>query len=130
MRFFLTHINRELGSNVAKVEDKAISILKAHPWPGNVRELRNVLTMACLESRGSVLLADAVECALANSPSEFPTNVDLVSLDELEKKHILRAMTSTAGNLSAAARLLGVSRPTLRKRLKLYGLSQSDYQKG
>jgi two-component system, NtrC family, response regulator AtoC len=129
VKFFLNHINRELGTKVAKVEDNVISILKAHPWPGNVRELRNALTMACLESRGSVLLADAVTAALTNCLSDPPTGADLISLDELEKKHILRAMANTEGNLSAAARLLGVSRPTLRKRLKIYGLSQSDYQK-
>jgi two-component system response regulator AtoC len=128
VKFFLNQINRELGAKVEKVENKAISILKAHPWPGNVRELRNALTRACLESRGSVLLADAVQSALANSLSDTPAT-DLISLDELERKHILRAMANTEGNLSAAARLLGVSRPTLRKRLKIYGLSQSDYRK-
>jgi two-component system response regulator AtoC len=99
-----------------------MKILKGHGWPGNVRELKNVLTKAVLESRGAVLLADAVQTAMGSSAIGPPVTVQLPSLDELEKKHILKAMADTKGNLSAAARILKVSRPTLRKRLKLYGI--------
>ncbi len=82
-----------------------------------------MLTKAVLESRGAVLLADAVEKAMGNSPVEEPhVSSQLASLNELERKHVLKAMAETNGNLSAAAKILGLSRPTLRKRLKLYGL--------
>jgi two-component system, NtrC family, response regulator AtoC len=128
VQFFLTGINRDLGAHVNRIEDRVLEILRAHSWPGNVRELKNILTKAVLESRGAVLLAEALEIAMAGSPTDVSPNSQVTSLDELQKKHILKAMTETRGNLSAAARLLGISRPTLRKRLKLYGMRTADGQ--
>ncbi|AFM27522.1 sigma-54-dependent transcriptional regulator [Desulfomonile tiedjei] len=120
--FFIAGINRDLGSRINRIEREVMNILKGYTWPGNVRELKNVLTKAVLESRGAVLLTDAVETAIGIFPLDSPETDASTSLDELEKKHILKTMSETDGNLSAAARILGVSRPTLRKRLKQYGM--------
>lgn len=122
--FFLTTINRDLGTQVTRVEKGVMPLIKAYSWPGNVRELRNMLTKAVLEARGTLLAADAVEHILLGIRGDMfePTPRDVARLDELQKNHILKAMDATKGNLSAAARMLGVSRPTLRKRLKLYGI--------
>jgi two-component system response regulator AtoC len=124
-RFLLANINRELKTSVSRMENSVTSLLKAHDWPGNVRELRNILTKAVLESRGSVLLAAAVEDALSSKPAESLPESGLKSLEEIEREHILKSVNQTEGNLSAAARALGVSRPTLRKRLKQYGRDDS-----
>ena len=129
MRYFLAQINRELKTQVDRVETKATDRLTSYRWPGNVRELKNVLTKAAMDSRGSVLLADAVDAALSGSNSDVPSAAGALSLEELEKQHIFRAVAQTSGNISAAARALGVSRPTLRKRLKKYGIYQSEQQK-
>ncbi|MBF0523819.1 MAG: sigma-54-dependent Fis family transcriptional regulator [Deltaproteobacteria bacterium] len=126
VRFFLHKINRDLGATVTQVEDRAYAVLRDYSWPGNVRELKNVLIKSVLESRGSVLLADALKTVLAASSGDLPPVTGSASLDDLEKSHILKTMAETKGNLSAAARLLRISRPTLRKRLKLYGLNQPD----
>ena len=126
MRYFLSRINRDLGSKVTRVENKVMNILKAYSWPGNVRELKNVLTKSILASRSSVLLADAVQSVLMASGAEPLDSSGHASLDEVEKIHIKKAMTETNGNLSAAARILGISRPTLRKRLKRYDLYRLD----
>jgi two-component system, NtrC family, response regulator AtoC len=126
VRYFLSRINRDLGSKVTRVENRVMNILKAYSWPGNVRELKNVLTKAILASRSSVLLADAVQGVLTASGVEPPDSSGHASLDEVEKIHIKKAMTETNGNLSAAARMLGISRPTLRKRLKRYDLYSLD----
>lgn len=129
VQFFLTRINRELGTTVTRVEKGAMEALRGHSWPGNVRELKNVLTKAVLEARGSVLLTENVKNALsASGPDGPPAAAGLLSLEEVEKAHILRAMSETGGNLSAAARALGVSRPTLRKRLKRFGLERREAQ--
>ncbi len=126
VRYFLSRINRDLGTKISRLEKNVMGVLRAHGWPGNVRELKNVLTKAILESRGSVLFTDAVETVLAASRTDAPAAASLTSLDELEKAHIQRVMIETRGNVSAAAKLLGVSRPTLRKRLKNYGLYLPD----
>lgn len=121
--FVLSRINRELHTKVTRVEKGVMEQLAAYPWPGNVRELKNVLTKAALESRGTLLLVEAVEDALQGSTSDSPDLAGLPSLEEVEKQHIMRAMGQTGWNLSAAARALGVSRPTLRKRLKRFNIS-------
>jgi two-component system response regulator AtoC len=97
-----------------------MDILKTYTWPGNVRELKNVLMKAVLESRGTVLLADAVEAALAGSSSELPEISELRTLEQVQREHILAAFARCCGNISTTAKALGISRPTLRKRLSQY----------
>ncbi len=121
VQVFLADINRELQTKVTRVESEAMMCLKSYTWPGNVRELKNVLTKAVMESRGSVLLAEAVKGSLTEVHKEMPPIKGLRTLDEVEREHILKSMSLASGNLSEAARALGLSRPTLRKRLKSYG---------
>ncbi len=121
VQVFLAETNRELHAKVTRVENEAMDLLRTYAWPGNVRELKNVLTKAVMESRGSVLLADAVKGSLTEVCKEVPPTKGLRTLDEVEKEHILQSLSQTGGNLSEAARALGLSRPTLRKRLKSYG---------
>ncbi|MGB6065042.1 MAG: sigma-54 dependent transcriptional regulator [Desulfomonilaceae bacterium] len=120
VKFFLAKINRDLSTKVAKVEREAMDILKSYSWPGNVRELKNVLMKAVLESRGTLLLADAVEAALAGSSTELPDISELRTLEQVQREHILTAFARCCGNVSATAKALGISRPTLRKRLNQY----------
>lgn len=124
MRFFLARINRELGTQVERAEKRVLELLQSHSWPGNVRELKNVLTTAVLESRGEVLLSDAVEAALKGSTAQLSPAPEMCSMDDMEREHIKMVLQHSRGNLSAAARALGISRPTLRKRLKKYQLRQ------
>ncbi len=120
VRFFLVKINQDLSTKVAKIEKQALAVLKAHSWPGNVRELKNVLMKAVLESRGTVLMADAVEAALAGASTELPETAELKTLEEVEREYILMALSRCGGNISTTAKVLGISRPTLRKRLSEY----------
>jgi two-component system response regulator AtoC len=126
VRYFLGQINQELHTRVDRFEDEAMDKLAGHDWPGNVRELKNVLTKAVLDSRGPVLLAEAVAGALTESTPKPPAanEDDLRTLDEVEQEHILSALNLTDWNISATARALGVSRPTLRKRMTRYGLER------
>jgi two-component system response regulator AtoC len=129
VKCFIAGINRELHTKVTRVEDEAMQILFRHSWPGNLRELKNVLTKAVLHSRANVLLADAVQDAIASSPPDLPAAAGSLTLEEMEKQHIFKAMAHSHGNISAAARALGVSRPTLRKRLKRYDVYRSESEK-
>ena len=122
VQHFLARINQELNTRVTRVEERALEALAAHPWPGNVRELKNLLTKAALESHGPVLMAETIQRLLAGTALDLPDAAGLQTLDQVEREHIIKAMTHTGWNLSAAARALGLSRPTLRKRLKRYGL--------
>jgi len=122
--FFLARINEELNLNISRFEKGVLALLEAHPWPGNVRELRNILTKAALDSQGTILLKEALRPVLAGSTQEPPRDGSLRTLDEVEKEHVLKALLLTGWNISAAAKALGLSRPTLRKKIQRYGLSQ------
>lgn len=126
VQYFLRRINRELRTKVTRVEDAAMAALNAHCWPGNVRELKNLLTKAVLESRGDVLLGEVIREAQASSPVDPPTAAGLRTLEEVEKEHIVRCLAQMGWNISAAARALGVSRPTLRKRIERYELTRPE----
>ncbi len=120
VQFFLARINREFHTQVTRLEKGVMDVLRSHSWPGNVRELRNALTKAAIDSRGSVLLRTSVECALSGSHFQAAEDAPKGTLEELEREYILRTLATKQGNVSAAARTLGISRPTLRKRLKQY----------
>ncbi|MBI4962726.1 MAG: sigma-54-dependent Fis family transcriptional regulator [Desulfomonile tiedjei] len=123
VRFFMAKINQDLRTKVAKVEKQAIDILKAHSWPGNVRELKNVLTKAVLESRGTVLLADAVEMALEGSSVEVLDNSGLRTLEQVQSDYVRMAFARCGGNVTVTAKALGISRPTLRRWLNQCGIN-------
>ena len=112
---------------------EALQILAGHRWPGNVRELRNVVTKAAVLARdpeigpGDLLLAPQRTAAAATIPtmlpvpSAIPTPVSSENLDGMEKSTILRVLAQTNGHQQKAAELLGISRRTLSRKLKLYG---------
>jgi two-component system response regulator AtoC len=122
VHYFLAQINQEMGLSVDRMEDKAMERLAAHQWPGNVRELRNVLTKSAMDSRGPVLLAEVVAEALTASLPEPEASPRLITLEEVEHRHILYALNENDWNISATARVLGISRPTLRKRMSHFSL--------
>lgn len=125
VEFLVAKINRELQTEVSRVEKTAMDRLRDHSWLGNVRELKNVLTQAVLESRGAILLRDTVEAVLAGAQVDLPASPDFRNLDTVEREHILKIVAKNDGNLSVSARMLGISRPTLRERLRRYGVPKA-----
>jgi two-component system response regulator AtoC len=115
--YLLEKINRELHRGIVRVPDGVMAQLAAYRWPGNVRELENVLTQAALRSSGDTLTLDAALAAPA------PPAHDLRSLAEVEKAHISQVLAAVSGNLGRACEILGITRPTLRKKLEDYGLT-------
>jgi two-component system NtrC family response regulator len=98
----------------------AIAAVESHPWPGNVRELENVIKRAVIMADGPTISAD--DLGLAPVDSE-PVALNLRQVrDEAEKSAVLRVLGRVNGNLSKAAELLGVSRPTLYDLMQRFGL--------
>ncbi len=123
-RFFLSRINKDLGTRVKRIDEKALSLMRSHNWPGNVRELKNVLMKAAMGCRGSLINLECISSVLnvCNAPGNRPFHSK--GFDEIQRQYILRTMDESYWNLSEAARRLGISRPTLRKRLKMFGLAK------
>ncbi len=98
------------------LDGSAAALVLRHPWPGNVRELRNAMEQAALsadaQSVGAANLALAPVAAIV---------AQRITLPELERDQIERALERTGGNVSRAARDLGISRDTLRYRLARRG---------
>jgi DNA-binding NtrC family response regulator len=107
------------NSDVASFSASAQDVLQAHHWPGNVRELRNVVTSALIRARGSVIEPEDLDCAPRASAGARLAG-DLC-LEGLERDAILEALRKTGGHCERAAGLLGISRRTLSRKLKVYG---------
>jgi DNA-binding NtrC family response regulator len=102
--------------------------LLAHRWPGNVRELRNVMEQAVLMSPGPVVESldmDWLPAAAGASPAT-PVTPAVLNLEQMEREALLRALESSGGNVSQAARLLGITRDALRYRIERHRLSVSE----
>ena len=119
---FLDRLEAEMKKRV-KVSPEAMGALLAHEWPGNVRELRNVLERGAVVAQGDVIKPS--DLGLAPAPVRAPgTNApgEPVSLEEVEKRHIAEVLGHTGGNVSHAARLLGIDRVTLYNKIRKFQL--------
>ncbi|HJZ55660.1 MAG TPA: sigma 54-interacting transcriptional regulator [Gemmataceae bacterium] len=126
--FFLARVSAECRRNF-KLSPTAMRKLQAYNWPGNVRQLRAVLESAAVMSETDTLDADALPLSgmseITPTPSgimaEAPPSLDM---DEIETWAIRRALKQTGGNVSHAAKLLGMSRDTLHTKIKKKGIDR------
>jgi DNA-binding NtrC family response regulator len=124
-RHFLAQLASRYARNEMAMDESAMAALLAHDWPGNVRELRNVLERAVLLKRNGVLsaqdlmLVSPVRSAIGLTT---PAAHGPISLDALERSHLQQALAQCGGNVTQAAKLLGISRDTLRYRMERHGL--------
>jgi DNA-binding NtrC family response regulator len=128
---FLKRFKAKYGKPVERIDPQARDLLLAYPWPGNVRELSHVIERAVLWSRGPML---DIEHLALEAPSEPPAGLDQqrppsspsrpagMDLEQWERSLIEQALRESDGNQTRAAQRLGISRDTLRYRLKKYGL--------
>ncbi len=101
--------------------------LMAHDWPGNVRELENAIERAVAMSSGPILhVADLPSNLQVSTSERAPARDELLPLNELERRAILRTLRETNGDKVAAARMLGIGKTTLYRKLKQYQLEPPD----
>lgn len=112
----LRRINEELHTKVFKLSDAAMERIQRHNWSGNVRELENVLTRAVVLSKSDVIEESVLPNGEEHNAS--PTHYDWNrSLAEVEREHVHRVLDAVHGNRTEAARILGISKPTLYAKL-------------
>ena len=100
---------------------EAMAKLEAYRWPGNIRELRNVCERCAVLARGEAIDADALPLEIRlGGPARAPGEVK--TLREMEKEMVARALEATGGNRTRAAKLLGITYPTLKKKVDEFGL--------
>ena len=122
---FLRAFNAKYGKVVRDLSPAARDLLLSYPWPGNVRELSHVIERAVLWSRGSTLDVEHLSLTRpvgGTDHGDAPKPVDAATLPQWERTMIEQALREAGGNQTKAAQRLGISRDTLRYRLKKFGL--------
>ena len=115
---FLSRYAARYRKAVGGFEPEALTALLAHPWPGNVRELDHAIERAVLMAQGSMLRAGDLGLRGGGGPARL----DELTLEEVERVLIRKALERHDGNVSAAAKSLGLSRSALYRRLQHHGL--------
>jgi len=133
-QFYLRQFGTKYGKPARRIGAEAQSLLLKYPWPGNVRELSHVIERAVLWSREATLGPDHLSLTMPSETSAPPAAAeagpvtpsalppDGVALGDWERTMLEQAMRETGGNQTRAAQRLGISRDTLRYRLKKYGI--------
>jgi two-component system response regulator AtoC len=125
----LRKINYELNKNIIKVEGEALKKMLGYDWPGNVRELENILIHAAINTRGEVILGELITPLLGQklsnpmNPKDMPNREQ--TFKDIEKEYIIGVLNRTHWHLGKTCELLGMSRPTLRHKLKVYQISSN-----
>ena len=123
VQHFLAKYALDAGKRVSRVEPSVMDFFLHYSWPGNVRELENVVHRALLVSSGHELIRDDLPVEiLSDVAGDAPDPDALLTLEELERRAITRAVELCGGNLSDVARRLGIGRSTLYRKLQQYGL--------
>lgn len=146
LRHFLARYNRELGKCVESIAPEAMEFFLHYHWPGNVRELENVVKQTLVQATGSVVIPDFLPplstCGPAPHSAESGHDIaceelsafiqrritagseDLYaeSIEFLERRLLARVLHETAGNQSKAARMLGITRGSLRNKIRTLGI--------
>lgn len=124
---FLEKFATQMSKKVPKVTQEAMGLILSYPWPGNVRELANVMERAVIFSEAGEIrpchLPPNVQKGYAESaPETLPSDL---SLESVESRHISDVLKLAKGNKNEAARLLGIHRETLYKKIKRYNIQEN-----
>lgn len=127
--FCMDLYSKELKREIKGISEEAERRLLSYPWPGNIRELHHKTRRAVLMAESDVLSVKDFDLPPMPKIQELPPSLDFkvrykvsTGRDAEEKQYLMEALLQSGGNLSETARLLGISRPTLNKRLSKYGL--------
>jgi len=132
--YLLAKINLDLHKKIIGVSDEVMDIFMQYGWPGNIRELENLLVRACVVAKGQVLgVGDFPELGRDDAArSEKGPEADVfkssepgkfLTLDEVEERYIRKVIQKTDKNKGEICEILGVSRPTLERKLEKYGIT-------
>ncbi len=113
-RFFVQKFAAEYKKQISGITRRAQTRMACYPWPGNIRELENVIGNACMMTDGSTIdINDLPETLHTPVVENTSYDDDLTSLDEVERRHILRVLNRVDGNKARAAEILGIGRATV-----------------
>ena len=116
--FFTEKYGAKYKKSCVKLHQKAIDRLKSYPWPGNIRELQHTIEKAVILCDGNNITPNDLYLNLPHQPLAGES----LTLEEMEKRMVMKELKKNSDNLSLAAKNLGISRTTLYKKMKKYGI--------
>jgi DNA-binding NtrC family response regulator len=112
-RYFIEKFSEEYNKPIAGLVRRAQTRLAGYPWPGNVRELENVIGNACMMATDNLIDIDDLPERVRKPTSELSEDETLISLEESQRRHVLRVLDALGGNKARAAEVLGIGRTTI-----------------
>jgi transcriptional regulator with PAS, ATPase and Fis domain len=122
---FIQMYRTKMSKPVQGVESDALNKLLKCPWYGNVRELENAIERAMVVAKGKLL--HSKDFLLNSDEQKEEISGGKFSLEQVEKKHLLNVLETHNWNVSASAKILGIDRVTIYKKLKKYGIARPDH---
>jgi DNA-binding NtrC family response regulator len=130
---FIEENNKEHGKNIRGLSDEAKKLMSQYHWPGNVRELKNIIERAMILTDQEIIGAKHLPFEMkqvekynrVNPNSELIETADDMSLDQMEKVHLARVLRRLEWNKSKVAKTLGISRATLRAKIRKYNIANN-----
>jgi transcriptional regulator with PAS, ATPase and Fis domain len=110
--------HRQPGQTINSIDQDTLDILMSYPFPGNVRELENIVQRALALGQGTTFTPELLPAEIAETETQAP----LATLEDMEKAYIRKVLASSAGNKTQAARILGIDRVSLWRKIKRYHL--------
>jgi transcriptional regulator with PAS, ATPase and Fis domain len=122
--YFTRQFSERYGKAITHISDQALDLLRSHAWVGNVRELRNVIERAVIVATGDMIRVENLSEELRGQETVVANRSQgaLVTLAELEARHIAAVVAHANGQIGTAAQILGIHRNTLTRKMKEYGL--------
>jgi DNA-binding NtrC family response regulator len=126
-RFFVEKFSAEYKKPISGITRRAQARMATYPWHGNIRELENVIGNACMMSDGQVIdINDLPEQLRTPLVEEANQDEAFISLDELQRRHVLRVLSRVDGNKARAAEILGIGRATVYQLLSKWKIESSE----
>ena len=122
--YFLDEFCRRNNFRSKTIAEEVFDVLARHNWPGNARELRNAIERMAILTSGDVLTADSVPLEVRLTQAAEPRSSLQATREAAERDHIVRALEEAEWNVSRAARVLGMERTNLHKRMRALGVSR------
>jgi PAS domain S-box-containing protein len=129
-RYYMKYYNRKFKRHIEHLSPEVERALIAYDWPGNVRELRNAIERAMILEESPILTLNSLPVATVRAEQKSPAALTLaqvleagISLEENERMLLKSALEKTGGNQTQAANILGITRDTLRYRMKKFNLN-------
>ncbi len=121
-RYFIKKFNLIYNKHIHKMADDTIEILSNHKWPGNVRELENTIEFAIVRANGNILTKEILPARLKESKPISANKFNIYESSGNEKSELLEILEKTKWNKSETAKLLGIGRTTLWRKMKKLGI--------